>query len=87
MKYQTIFRIRELLEADARDKHKTAMEARAAFNKECESRMRSVQEQVRLGAAVFNLSGPPEGKVLEAEHEADEADAILRDFMNSDWRC
>lgn len=87
MKYQTIARIRELLEADAKAKHNTAMEARAAFNKECESRMRSAQEQVRLGAAFFSLSGPPEGKVLEAEHEANEADAILRDFMNSDWRC
>lgn len=87
MKYQTIARIRELLEADARSKRKSALEARAAFNKECEFRMRSVQEQVRLGASVFNLSGPPEGKVLEAEHKADEADAILRDFMNSDWRC
>lgn len=87
MKYQTVFRIRELLEADARIKRNAAMEARAAFNKECESRMCSAQEQVRLGAAVFSLSGPPEGKVIEAEHEANEADAILRDFMNSDWRC
>lgn len=87
MKYQAIARIRELLEADAKAKRNTAMEARAAFNKECESRMRSVQEQVRLGAAVFSLYGPPEGKVIEAEHEANESDAILRDFMNSDWRC
>lgn len=83
MKLQTIGRCLDLLQEDYQAKRKAAKEARYKFNNACDAQFREAEAR----GGIPPIFGPSEDEAKIAEQALADAEAALRDFMSTNWRC